>query len=59
MNINMSAQNPLRHSTGLTTEGAGEWEAGVMRDFSSSIFHICRVHCKHMLQMKETQGHTC
>lgn len=38
-----------------TTEGAGEGEAGVMWNPSSSIFHIQRVHGEHVLGKRKTQ----
>lgn len=41
---------------GHTTEGACEGETGVMWNHPSSILHICRVHCEHMLGKKKTHG---
>lgn len=37
-----------------TTEGAGERQAGVMRDLPSSVLHICRVHREDVLRKKQT-----
>lgn len=39
---------------GHTTEGASEGEAGIMWNLSSSVLHIRRVHCEHMLGEEKT-----